>query len=54
MFNLKLPFWLDGPELAKLKAAAQAWWANVEGWLGWPLDQIDPDICPLSLLDLLA
>lgn len=54
MFNLKLPFWLDGPELAKLKAAAQAWWTNVEGWLNWPLHQIDPDICPLSLLDLLA
>lgn len=54
MFKLKLPFWLDGPELAKLTAAAQAWWAKVEGWLTWPLMQMDPEVCHLQLLDLLA
>lgn len=54
MLKIKLPFWLDGPQLAKLTAAAQAWWAKVEGWLGWPLQQMDPDTCHLMILDLLA
>lgn len=54
MLKLKLPFWLDGPELAKLKAAAQSWWAHVEGWLTWPLLQMEPERCHLQLLDLLA
>ena len=36
MLKLRLPFWLDGPELAKLKAAAQSWWEKVEGWMRWP------------------
>jgi len=54
MIKLSLPFWLDGPELAKLKAAAQAWWAKVEGWLRWPLLQMDADTCHITILDLLA
>ncbi|MDU9400189.1 phage tail protein [Pseudomonas sp. zfem003] len=54
MIKLGLPFWLDGPELAKLKAAAQAWWTKVEGWLHWPLLQMDADTCHLTILDLLA
>lgn len=54
MIKLGLPFWLDGPELAKLKAAAQAWWTKVEGWLRWPLLQMDADTCHLIILDLLA
>lgn len=54
MIKLGLPFWLDGPELAKLKAAAQAWWTKVEGWLRWPLLQLDADTCHLTILDLLA
>lgn len=54
MINLKLPFWLDGPELAKLKAAAQAWWTKAEEWLHWPLLQLDADNCHLTILDLLA
>ena len=54
MIKLGLPFWLDGPELAKLKAAAQAWWTKVEGWLRWPLLQMDADTCHLTILDLLA
>lgn len=54
MLNLKLPFWLDGTELTKLKAAAQAWWERVEGWLRWPLLQMDADTCHLVVLDLLA
>ncbi|HBO2948548.1 TPA: phage tail protein [Pseudomonas aeruginosa] len=54
MIKLGLPFWLDGPELAKLKAAAQAWWTKVEGWLRWPLLQMDADTCHLTILDLMA
>jgi hypothetical protein len=54
MLNLKLPFWLDGTELTKLKAAAQAWWERVEDWLRWPLLQMDADTCHLVVLDLLA
>lgn len=54
MLKLSLPFWLDGPELAKLQAAAQSWWGKVENWLNWPLLQLDAETCHLSVLDLLA
>ncbi|PSL95073.1 phage tail protein [Pseudomonas sp. R9.37] len=54
MIKLNLPFWLDGPQLAKLKAAAQSWWQKVEGWLQWPLLQMDADTCHITVLDLLA
>ncbi|MCM2317943.1 MAG: phage tail protein [Pseudomonas sp.] len=54
MLKLSLPFWLDGIELGKLKAAAQSWWGKVEGWLRWPLLQLDPETCHLTVLDLLA
>lgn len=54
MIKLELPFWLDGAELAKLKAAAQAWWTKVEGWLRWPLLQMDAETCHPTILDLLA
>ena len=54
MLKLSLPFWLDGPELAKLKAAAQVWWGKAENWLNWPLLQMDAENCHLSVLDLLA
>lgn len=54
MIKLNLPFWLDGPQLAKLKAAAQSWWEKVEVWLQWPLLQMDADTCHLTVLDLLA
>lgn len=54
MIKLDLPFWLAGAELTKLKAAATSWWAKVEGWLRWPLLQMDPDTCHLTILNLLA
>ena len=54
MLKLSLPFWLDGVELAKLKAAAQSWWGKAEQWLRWPLLQLDAETCHLSVLDLLA
>lgn len=54
MIKLKLPFWLEGIELTKLKNAAQSWWEKVEQWLKWPLLQIDAETCHLTVLDLLA
>ncbi|WP_252092468.1 phage tail protein [Pseudomonas sp. MWU13-3659] len=54
MIRLKLPFWLGGPELAKLTAAAQAWWIKVKEWVQWPLLQADAETCHLTILDLLA
>jgi hypothetical protein len=54
MIKLELPFWLDGEEATKLKASAQAWWESAEGWVRWPLLQMDPETCHLSVLDLLA
>ena len=54
MIKLKLPFWLEGTELTKLKNAAQSWWEKVEQWLKWPLLQIDAETCHLTVLDLLA
>lgn len=54
MIKLELPFWLDGEEATKLKATAQAWWESVEGWLRWPLMQMDAETCHLTVLDLLA
>lgn len=54
MIKLELKFWLAGTELNKLKDAAQSWWGKVEGWLRWPLLQLDADTCHLTMLDLLA
>lgn len=54
MIKLNLKFWLAGTELTKLKDAAQGWWEKVEGWLRWPLLQMDADTCHLVVLDLLA
>lgn len=54
MLKLNLPFWLNAGELATLKATAQAWWETVEGWVQWPLLQMDPEHCHLTILDLLA
>lgn len=54
MIKLSLRFWLGGTELTKLTASAQSWWEKVEGWLRWPLLQLDADNCHLVVLDLLA
>lgn len=54
VLKLKLPFWLEGVELSKLRDAAQAWWAKVETWMNWPLLQLDAETCHLTILDLLA
>ena len=52
--KFELPFWLSGQELTKLNHAAHAWWTKVEGWMQWPLLQMDAEKCHLNILDLLA
>ncbi|KHL70594.1 phage tail protein [Pseudomonas flexibilis] len=52
--KIDLPVWLSGPEISKLRRAAEAWWTRAQGWLQWPLQQIDPDTCHPTILDLLA
>ncbi len=54
MEKLKLPFWMSGTELTKLKDAAQQWFSNVKGWADWPLQQLDPLTCSTGILDLIA
>lgn len=54
MIELKLPFWLNGPELEKLRLAALGWWTRAEGWARWPLGQLDPLTCAEGILVLLA
>ncbi|BBM04162.1 phage tail protein [Microbulbifer sp. GL-2] len=54
MIKLKLSFWLGGPQLSKLERATQRFWERVEGWLYWPVRQLDPETCIPGVLDLLA
>lgn len=54
MIEIKLPFWLDGTELEKLRLAAVDYWDKVEAWLQWPLTQLDPLTCSTGILNLLA
>ena len=54
MNPLKLPWWLSGPELTKLKQAAETWFKEMADWARWPLNQLDPETCEISFLNLLA
>jgi hypothetical protein len=54
MEPIKLPFWLEGVELVKLRDAATAYWALIETWLKWPLTQFDALTCSEGILNLLA
>lgn len=54
MIDIKLPFWLDGPQLAKLVNGGKDWWSKVESWLAWPGTQFDPLTCAVPLLVILA
>ena len=54
MIEIKLPFWLSGEQLSKLRQAAANWWDTVETWVYWPLTQFDPLTCSEGLLKLLA
>lgn len=54
MEHFNLPVWLRGPEISKLKTAADSWWAHVEQWLHLPLQQLDAETCHPVVLQLLA
>lgn len=54
MIELKLPTWLGGQVVSTLKIAAINWWSKVEGWINFPLNQMDADTCTPDILDLLA
>ena len=54
MDKLKLPFWLGGEKPGKLRTIAQAWWEKVEGWLTWPLAQLDVLTAALALVNIVA
>ncbi|WBA86531.1 phage tail protein [Endozoicomonas sp. GU-1] len=54
MIKINLKWWLGGPELTKLKNAAEIWFNRVAGWANWPLQQLDPETCSLGLLHLIA
>ncbi len=51
---LKLPFWLGGPELEKLRITARNWWEKVAEWAFLPANQQDPATCSEDFLDLIA
>lgn len=52
--GLALPFWMDEGEPKKILAAARKFWAQVYGWVTWPVNQFDPLTCPEPLLNLMA
>lgn len=54
MERLKLPWWMSGPELTKLKQAAENWFHHISEWAKWPLNQLDPETCDVNFLTLLA
>ncbi|MCE9890911.1 phage tail protein [Kluyvera intermedia] len=54
MAGMALPFWMSKGEPGKLLAVMRRFWAEVYGWITWPVNQFDPLVCPEPLLRLLA
>lgn len=52
--GLRLPTWMRKGEPEKLLSAARRFWAQVYGWITWPVSQFDPLTCSEPLLNLLA
>ncbi|MSE14473.1 hypothetical protein GKC49_04745 [Pantoea agglomerans] len=52
--GLRLPTWMRKGEPDKLLKAARKFWAQVYGWVTWPVSQFDPLTCSEPLLNLLA
>lgn len=52
--GMVLPFWMSKGEPAKLLKALRRFWAEVYGWITWPLAQFDPLTCSEPMLNLLA
>lgn len=54
MAGLSLPTWMRKGEPERLLKAARKFWAQVYGWITWPVSQFDPLTCSEPLLNLLA
>lgn len=52
--GMVLPSWMDKGEPQKLLKAVQNFWAEVYGWITWPLRQFDPLTCHEPVLNLIA
>lgn len=52
--GLRLSTWMRKGEPDKLLKAARRFWAQVYGWITWPVSQFDPLTCSEPLLNLLA
>lgn len=52
--GLRLPTWMRKGEPDKLLKTARKFWAQVYGWVTWPVSQFDPLTCSEPLLNLLA
>ncbi|WP_261373989.1 phage tail protein [Yersinia aldovae] len=52
--SLRLPSWMDKGEANKLLQVCRQWWAGINGWLNWPLNQLDAATCAVPLLNVLA
>ena len=52
--GMVLPSWMNKGEPDKLLKTARRFWAEVYGWITWPLNQFDPLTCTPALLNLLA
>ncbi len=52
--NLKLPWWMSGPELTKLKTAAQQFFQDLLKVAHWPLDQLDVRQADEGIVRLIA
>lgn len=52
--KITLPAWMNKGEPVKLMRACLAFWQKVYTWLKWPLNQTDPLLCVVPLLNVLA
>ncbi len=52
--KLKLPWWMSGPELTKLKTAAQQFFEDLLKAARWPLEQLDVSKADEGIVRLIA
>lgn len=52
--SLALPSWMNKGEPLALLKTARMFWAEVYGWITWPLRQFEPLTCIEPVLNLIA
>lgn len=52
--GMALPSWMNKGEPGKLLKVMRRFWAEVFGWISWPLAQLDPLTCSVAILNLIA